>query len=70
MYIPLFYIGVITYPNRNVAIHMYTDSKVHGVNMGPIWGRQDQGGPHVGPVNFAIWVATYLVNNITEQQLS
>ena len=23
--------------------------------MGPIWGRQDPGGPHVGPNNFAIW---------------
>ena len=23
------------------------DSKVHGANMGPIWGRQDLGGPHV-----------------------
>ena len=23
--------------------------------MGPIWGGQDQGGPHVGPMNFAIW---------------
>ena len=31
------------------------DSKVHGANMGPIWGRQDLGGPHVGPMNFAIW---------------
>ena len=31
------------------------DSKVHGTNMGPIWGRQDPGGPHVGPMNFAIW---------------
>ena len=31
------------------------DSKVHGANMGPIWGRQDPGGPHVGPVNLAIW---------------
>ena len=30
------------------------DSKVHGVNMGPIWGRQDPGGPHVGPMNLAI----------------
>ena len=28
------------------------DSKVHGANMGPIWGRQDPGGPHVGPMNF------------------
>ena len=26
-----------------------------GANMGPIWGRQDPGGPHVGPMNFAIW---------------
>ena len=23
--------------------------------MGPIWCRQDPGGPHVGPMNFAIW---------------
>ena len=30
------------------------DSKVHGANMGSIWGRQDPGGPHVGPMNFAI----------------
>ena len=30
-------------------------SKVHRTNMGPIGGRQDPGGPHVGPVNFVIW---------------
>ena len=30
------------------------DSKVHGPNMGPIWGRQDPSGPHDGPMNFAI----------------
>ena len=29
------------------------DSKVHGANTGPIWGRQDPGWPHAGPVNFA-----------------
>ena len=23
--------------------------------MGPIWGRQDPGGPHVGPMKLAIW---------------
>ena len=23
--------------------------------MGLIWGRQDPGGPHVGPMNFVIW---------------
>ena len=34
----------------------YPDSKVHGANMGPILGRQDPGGPHGGPVNFAIWI--------------
>ena len=32
-----------------------TDSKVHWTNIGPIWGRQDPGGFHVGPMNFAIW---------------
>ena len=31
------------------------DSKVHGANMEPIWGQQDPGGLHVGPMNFAIW---------------
>ena len=36
--------------------YIYPDSKVHGANMGPTWGRQDPGGPHVGPMNFAIWV--------------
>ena len=34
----------------------YPDTKVHGANMGPMWGRQDPGGPHVGPMNLAIWV--------------
>ena len=31
--------------------------KVHGASMGPTWGRQDPGGPHVGPMNLAtmIW---------------
>ena len=28
--------------------------------MGPIWGRQDPGGPHVGPINFPIWVVICL----------
>ena len=27
-------------------MYVYPDSKVHGANMGPIWGRQDPGGPH------------------------
>ena len=37
-------------------LKMSSDSKVHGANMGPIWGRHDPGGPQVGPMNFAIWV--------------
>ena len=31
------------------------DNKVYGANMGSIWGRQDPGGPHGDPMNFAIW---------------
>ena len=38
-----------------IARRIPLDSKVHGANMGPIWGWQDPGGPHVGPMNFAIW---------------
>ena len=34
----------------------YRDSKVHGANTGPTWGRQDPSGPHVGHVNLAIWL--------------
>ena len=36
-------------------IEKVPDSMVYGANMGPIWGWQDYGGPHVGPMNFAIW---------------
>ena len=39
---------------ETVVINYWT-TLVHGANMGPIWGRQDPGGPHVGPMNFAIW---------------
>ena len=35
------------------------DSKVHGANVGPTWGRQDPGGPHVGHTNLAIWGGRY-----------
>ena len=37
------------------SVAVCPDSKVHGAKMGPIWGRQDSSGPHVCPVNFAIW---------------
>ena len=38
-----------------MQIHRLPDSKVHGANIGPIWGRQDPGGPHVDRMIFAIW---------------
>ena len=42
----IFWTNPLNHPNSNV----------HGANMGPIWGRQNPDGPHVGPMNFAIWV--------------
>ena len=39
-----------------------SDSKVHGANMGPIWARQDPGGPHVGSMNFVIWDNIFLTD--------
>ena len=47
--IPFFYVNIVSYPRPN-----FPDSKVHGADMGSIWGRQDPGGPHAGPMNFAI----------------
>ena len=44
------------------------DSKIHGTNMGPIWGRQDPGGPHVGPMNFAIWGPTAEIITLMEDR--
>ena len=32
--------------------------------MGPIWGRHDPGGPHDGPMNFAIEVHAGMLFNI------
>ena len=59
--------GVYTYHkvgfNTDVGQHPY--SKVNGANMGPIWGRQDPGGPHVGPMNFAVWASCSVLMNMT-----
>ena len=38
----------------DVRVIRLPDSKVRGANMGPISGRQDPGGAHGGPMNFAI----------------
>ena len=39
-------------------LHTYPDRKVHGANMGPTWVLSAPDGPHVVPINFAIWLAT------------
>ena len=52
-------IGVLNQHMKAFWLFDYTsESKVHGANMGPIWGRQDPGGPHVDPMDFAIWDRT------------
>ena len=38
---------------------MHPESKVYGANMGPTWALSVPGGPHVGPINFAIRAATW-----------
>ena len=64
--VTLILIQGLVYPTRHyIIVCLYSmeyipDSKVHGASMGPIWGRQDPGGPHVGPMNFAIWDVTLL----------
>ena len=41
--------------DRDWNFDVIPDYKVYGDKMGPIWGRQDPGGPDVGPMNLAIW---------------
>ena len=35
------------------------DNKVHGANMGPTWVLSAPDGPHIGPMNLAIWDAYF-----------
>ena len=49
---------------ESTEVNAYPDSKVHGANMGPNWGRQDPGGPHVGPMNLALWECNCVFDNI------
>ena len=56
MPILLFVLTCLQYADRRCRMFPFPDSKVHGAHMGPIWGRQDPGGPHVGPMKFAIGV--------------
>ena len=48
------------------ATFVCTSTTLIGANMGPIWDRQDPGGPHVGSMNFAIWELSSMP---TENQL-
>ena len=56
------YLDVPSWCTRGHADPMVTfsDSKVHWANMGPTWGRQAPGGPHVGYMNLAIWVTIWV----------
>ena len=59
-------------------IHLSSAGTLIARFMGPTWGWQDPGGPHVGPMNFAIWDSfrvasgcmmqpnSYIVNNIMD----
>ena len=40
-----------------IIISSFPDSKVHGVNMGPIWVLSAPDGPHVGPMNLIFRVS-------------
>ena len=51
-----------------LLIHI-PDSKVYGANMGPMWGRQNPCGHHVGHMNLAIWDALNL-SALTTQGLN
>ena len=49
----IFIIALLNVINEGIKFSC-PESKVHGANMGPIWGRQDPGGPQVGPMNFVM----------------
>ena len=49
--------GALSLLLQALCIISYRDSKVHGANMGPIWGPTGPRRVHVCPMNFAIWVA-------------
>ena len=47
--------------------HHDPDIKVREAYMGPTWGRQDQGGPHVNPMNLAICVYSLWSMNVSKK---
>ena len=77
----------ISLPPKNIPCQWYhrtstdglhsnnPDSKAHEAYMGPIWDRQDPGGPHVGPMNlvnrepFSLYVSHHFILRITAAAL-
>ena len=57
MVLEYLYYFIISFQNAWNTFHKIPDSKVYRANMGPTWGLQDPCGPHVGPMNLAIWNA-------------
>ena len=53
---------VLHYVNLGTSylLNNHPYSKVHGANVGPTWGRQDPGRPHVGLMNFVIWAGQWM----------
>ena len=51
------FLDIARIPNNSTCWKQvgHPDSKVDVANIGPMWGLQDPGGPHAGPMNFAIW---------------
>ena len=49
------FVCVMGLPGKT-ASDAYPDSKVHMANMGPTRVLSSPGGPHVSPMNLAIWV--------------
>ena len=55
--------AVTSLSTNGKACWHYPDSKVHGANMGPNWVLSAPVGPHVGPMNLAIWVASFVAGS-------
>ena len=51
----MLYRNIYTHSVLTAICSCIPDSKVHGANMGPTCVLSAPGGPHVGPMNLAIW---------------
>ena len=52
--------GICTGNLGHATTKQVPDSKVHGANMEPIWGRQDPGGPMLAPWTLLSGVPVYV----------